>query len=378
MGAVRKAWAVARKELRQISRDPLSLIMLLGLPALLLVLYGFALNFDVRHVALAVQDRDRSAASRQLVASFVNSTYFDVVATPAAGAALERLTERRRAKAVLVIPEGYAAALAAGRTGAVQLLLDGADATTAATVLGYASALISEANVDMLQRTLLMAGRQQLPSRIGYEPRVWYNPELSSTRFLVPGLIGALMMLTAVLSTALSVVREKERGTLEQIRVAPIRTVELILGKTLPYLAISLLATVIILVAARILFGVEVEGPYLDLLLATLLYLAGALGLGLLISTLADSQLLAFQGGLLFSLLPALLLSGFIFQIRSMPPALQAITHIVPARYYLVILRGIIIKGSGLGPYWDQMGYLAVFAALTLGLAALRLTRQEA
>ena len=165
---------------------------------------------------------------------------------------------------------------------------------------------------------------------------------------------------------------------MEQIRVAPIRTVELILGKTLPYLAISLLATAIILVAARLLFGVEVKGPYLDLFLATLVYLIGALGLGLLISTLADSQLLAFQWGLLISLLPAMLLSGFIFQIRAMPAALQLITHLVPARYYLVILRGIIIKGSGLGPYWDQLGYLGLFAALTLGLSSLRLAREEA
>jgi ABC-2 type transport system permease protein len=163
---------------------------------------------------------------------------------------------------------------------------------------------------------------------------------------------------------------------MEQIRVAPIRTVELILGKTLPYLAISLAATVIILGAARLLFGVEVKGPYLDLLLATLLYLAGALGLGLLISTVADSQAMAFQVGMLVSLLPAVLLSGFIFQIRSMPTVLQWITHLVPTRYYLVILRGIIIKGSGLAPYWDQMGYLALFVVFTLGLASVRLARE--
>lgn len=374
---MKKARAVAVKELRQIARDPLSLIMLLGLPAFMLVLYGFALNFDVRHVALAVQDLDKGARSRELVAAFVNSTYFDVVATPKAGEDLGRLIERRLAKAVLVIPEGYGAALAAGRPQTVQLLLDGADASSATTILGYAGALVSEANALALSRALLRAGLRGAAQGIGYEPRVWYNPELSSTRFLVPGLVGALMMLTAVLATALSVVREKERGTLEQIRVAPIGTVELILGKTLPYLGISLLATLFILAAARTLFGVEVKGPYLDLLAATLLYLVGALGLGLLISTLVDSQLAAFQGGLLISLLPAMLLSGFVFQIRSMPGWLQVVTHLVPARYYLVILRGIILKGSGLAPYWDQMAYLAGFALLTLGLASLRLAREQ-
>ena len=375
---MRRIRAVAGKELRQIRRDPLSLLMLLGLPAFMLVLYGFALNFDVRHVALAVQDRDHTASSRELVSAFVNSTYFDVTATPAPGDDLERVTERRVAKAVLVIPEGYGRDLAAGRRSPVQLLLDGADANTATTILGYAGALVAAANAEGARRALLRRGVPGSLAGIDYEPRVLYNPDLSSARFLVPGLIGALMMLTAVLSTALSVVREKERGTMEQIRVAPLRTPELILGKTLPYLAISLAAAAIILLAAWALFGVEVRGSYWALLAATLLYLVGALGFGLLISTVAHSQFLAFAMGLLGSLLPALLLSGFIFQIRIMPGWLQLVSHVVPARYYLVILRGVILKGTGLGPYWDQVSYLALFALVTLGLASARLAREEA
>jgi ABC-2 type transport system permease protein len=374
---VKRLRAVAVKELLQIRRDPLSLLMLLGLPAFLLVLYGFALNFDVRHVDLAVQDRDRTAYSRELVDAFVRSTYFDLVATPDPGADLERLTERGVARAVLVIPERFGDDLAAGRTAEVQLLLDGADATTATTVLGYAGAVVSESNAESLRRTVLRATGGNLAEGISYRPRVWYNPELSSTRFLVPGLMGVLLMLTAVLATALSIVREKERGTIEQIRVAPIRTLELILGKTLPYLVISFAASLIILVAARVLFGVDVKGPYLALATATLLYLVGALGLGILISTAAESQAVAFQGGLLVSLLPAMLLSGFIFQIGSMPAFLQVITYAVPARYYLVILRGVILKGAGLGPYGGEILGLAVFATATLGLATLRLMREE-
>lgn len=373
-----KLLAVASKEVRQIRRDPLSLLMLLGLPAFMLVLYGFALNFDVRHVDLAVQDRDHSARSRELVAAFIESTYFDLAATPGPGADLERLTARGVARAVLVIPEGYGEALAAGRTAEVQLLLDGADANTATTVLGYANALVAESNAESLRQTLVRAGSAEGVTGISYRPRVWYNPELSSTRFLVPGLMGVLLMLSAVLATALSIVREKERGTIEQLRLAPLRTVELILGKTLPYLVISFAAAIIILLAARVLFGVEVEGPYLSLMAATLLYLIGALGLGILISTIAESQTIAFQGGLLVSLLPAVLLSGFIFQIRSMPGFLQVVTYAVPARYYLVILRGVILKGAGLGPYLDEMLGLALFAMATLGLATLRLVREEA
>lgn len=371
-----KTWAVARKELRQVMRDPLSLLMLVGLPAFMLVLYGFALNFDVRHVSLAVQDHDRSRPSRDLAAAFVNSTYFDLVATPAPGDDLERLLERRVVKAVLVVPVGFGADVAAGRRADVQLLVDGADANTATTVLGYASALVAEQNVRLLAAAFAESGRA-LPTGIAYDPRVWYNPELRSTGFLVPGLIGFLLMLTAVLSTALSVVRESERGTMEQLRVAPLGTLELIVGKTLPYLAISLVATSVILLAARVLFGVVVRGPYLDLFVATLVYLLGALGLGLLISTIADSQAMAFQVGLLVSLLPAILLSGFIFQIRSMPEPLQLVTRLVPARYYLVILRGIIIKGSGLAPYLEQLASLALFAAVTLTAASVRLARQE-
>ncbi len=369
---MRRLAAVVVKELRQIKRDPLSLIMLIGLPAFVLIFFGFALNFDVRHVALAVQDRDRSLASRELIASFTHSTYFDLVATPEPGTPLEQLTERGLAKAILVIPEGYGRTLAAGRSAPVQLLLDGADSTTATTVLGYARALAAEANADLVSAAFSAAGRRAV-SPLDLEPRVLYNPELRSTQFLVPGLIGFVLMLTGVLSTALSVVREKERGTMEQLRVAPLRTFELILGKTVPYLGISVLATVIILVAARLLFGIVIRGPSLDLSIAVLVYLTGALGFGLFISTIADTQTFAFQVGLITSMLPAILLSGFVFQISIMPAWLQLITYLIPARYFLVILRGVILKGEGLLTYWEQLLALVLYASATVGLASVRL-----
>ena len=368
-------WAVALKELRQASRDPLTLTMLLGLPTLMLLLYGYALNWDVRHIWLAVQDRDRSAASRDLVAAFVNSTYFDQVADLPAGADLAALTERRRAKVLLVIPEHFSDELAAGRTTPVQLLLDGTDSNTATLALGYASAIVAQANVDRLQA----AGSAALvASAVDYQPRVWYNPELQSTQFLVPGLIGFILMLTGVLSTALSVVREKERGTLEQLRVTSLRPAELIVGKTLPYLAISLTATLLILVAARVLFGIVVRGPYFDLLLLILVYLIGALAWGLMVSSIAETQALAFQIGILSSMLPAIILSGFIFPIRSMPAVIRALTYVVPARYFLVALRGVILKGAGLGPYWRDLGFLSLYAVLVMGIAYFRLTRRKA
>lgn len=368
---LKKVGSVAWKELLQSSRDPLSLGMLLGVPCMMLLLYGYAVNFDVRHVALAVQDNDKSAASRELIASFVNSTYFDLVADLPAGADLEGVTERRQARAILVIPQGAGRDLAAGETVGLQLILDGVDSNTATTVLGYASALVSAANGDRL------AGGQVRIAPIDFEPRVWYNPELKSTRFLVPGLIGFILMLTAVLSTAISVVREKERGTMEQLRVTSLKPGELILGKTLPYLGISLIATVLILAAARFLFGIAVLGPYLHLFAATLVYLIGALGLGLLVSSIADTQAVAFQTGALVSMLPAIFLSGFIFPIRSMPQALQIITYAVPARYFNVILRGVILKGAGLESYPRDIAFLVVHAVAVLGLAYLRLAKKE-
>jgi len=374
---VRRLLAVVVKEVRQVRRDPFSLLMLIALPAFMLVLYGFALNFDVRHVRLAVQDRDRTAQSRELISAFTHSTYFDLVASPGAGDDLELLTRTGTVRAILVIPEGYGANLAASRTAPVQMLLDGADSSTATTVLGYARALAAEVNGTLVAASMARAGRRPSPP-LDFEPRVLFNPELESTQFLVPGLIGFLLMLTAVLSTALSVVREKERGTMEQLRVAPLRTAELIVGKTIPYLGLSLLATVIILAAARVLFGVEIRGPHLDLLVVVLLYLFGALGFGLLISTIAETQAFAFQVGLITSMLPAMLLSGFIFQIRIMPGWLQVITYLVPARYFLVVLRGIILKGEGMLTYWHDVLALVVFGAAVVTLASVRLARKEA
>lgn len=374
---MRKTWAMAVKEIKQALRDPLTLVMLLGIPLFMLVLYGYALDFDVDDVALAVQDRDLSPESRRLVDAFVSTGRFRLVRSLDAGADLRFLTEQGAAAAILVVPEGFARELHAGRTGEVQVIVDGVDSNTATTVLGYVSGTVSSVENSRVRRVLRAAGAGEvMRAAIRYRPRVWYNPELESNRFLVPGLIAFILMLTTVLSTALSVVREKERGTLEQLRVAPLWTAQVLLGKLLPYLALSFVSMLLILGGARVLFEIRVEGPFGDLMLATLLFLVGGLAWGLLLSTLADSQAIAFQLGVLSSLLPTLLLSGFIFPIRTMPEALRWVTYLVPARYYLVVLRGIVIKGSDLGPFWDQMGFLALYAGIVLTLASMRFARE--
>jgi ABC-2 type transport system permease protein len=371
--------AMAVKEVKQVIRDPMTLGMLILLPMGMLVLYGYALSFDVENVPLAVQDRDLSAASRALIDSFVAGRRFALVANLSAGSDINEFLDANGATAVLIIPERYGRRLAEGRDAEVQVLVDGVDSSNASTVMGYVAGVAASYNGTRVRDYLGSHGDTQvLQAAIEFRPRVWYNPELQSSQFLVPGLVAFLLMFTAVLSTALSVVREKERGTLEQLRVKPLRTVDILIGKLLPYLFTSLAAVVLILAAARLLFGVVVRGPYLDLLAATVLFLIGALGWGLLVSTLADSQAVAFQIGVMTALLPTLLLSGFIFPIDNMPPALQLLTRIVPARYYLVILRGIVIKGADLSPFWEQMGALAIYATIVLTLASVRFARQEA
>jgi ABC-2 type transport system permease protein len=367
---VRKAFAVGRKEFHQIVRDRRSLGILLFFPAFVLLLFGYALNWDVRHINLAVDDRDRSPDSRALISAFVNSGYFDLVAVVDNDAELRRLMDRNDARAVLVIPPDLQEDLQRHTPVAVQLLLNGDNANTATSVMGYALTIVQSEAARRQGRT--GAGRPL----IGVEPRIWYNPELRSTLFLVPGLIAYIAMLSAVVSTALSIVREKERGTIEQVRMAPLGPFAFVLGKTIPYFVLALLSAMSIVFVAMVLFGLPMRGSWLLLLAAVALFLVGALGLGLLISSVAETQQVAFQLALLASFLPTLMLSGFIFPIASMPQVLQAITRVVPARYFLTALRGILLKGVGLEVVWPDLAALAVYCGLVLTLASVRLQRQ--
>ena len=371
-----KALAVYRKELRQIVRDRRTLMILVFVPAFFLLLYGYALNFDIRHVRLAVEDRDSTPASRAIVSAFVNSGYFDLVETVYSPAEAERLLDLNQARAVLVIPADFGANISSGRVTPVQVIISGDNANTATTVMGYANNILRTVGAELSSEGEPSNAAPQAVIRA--EPRIWYNPELRSTLFLVPGLIAYIAMITAVTSTALSIVREKEAGTMEQVRMAPIDTLSFIIGKTIPYFLISLSSAALIILASMLLFGMPMRGNWLSLLIAVSLFLVGALGTGLLISTIAETQQVAFQMALLISLLPTLMLSGFIFPISSMPAALQVVTYAVPARYFLVALRGIVLKGTALGHLLPQLLALGLYAAAMLGLAAVRLARERA
>ena len=367
--------AVTRKEMRQISRDRRTLLILLFVPAFFLFVYGYALNFDIRNIALAVEDNDQSVQSRQLVSAFVRSGYFDLVAAVTDDREVVRLLDTGGARAVLVIPARFGERASTGQRASVQVLINGDNANTATTVMGYVVGIV---NAESARYQVLARVGSPAAPLVMLEPRVWYNPELRSALFLVPGLIAYIAMLTAVVSTALSVVREKEAGTMEQIRMAPISPVGYVLGKTVPYFVISLASAMGVVAVSMALFDLPMRGSWPLLVGSVSLFLVGALAMGLLISTVAESQQVAFQMALLSSFLPTLMLSGFIFPISSMPAFLQAVTRVVPARYFLNVLRGVLLKGVGTEVLWRDLIALVVIAIVLLGLASARLKRQWA
>jgi drug efflux transport system permease protein len=364
---IRRSLAIVVKELLQLRRDRRTAFTLVVMPIVLLLIYGYALSFDVRHIRLAVVDEDGTRTSRDVERAFLRSGYFDLAAALHEPRPLNPLFDAGRIQAALVVPARYGADLAAGRAAALQFILDGSDAQTATTVLGYARQIVGAV-------TPVVRASSGTPPVEGV-PLVWYNPDLSSARFLVPGLVAFILMLTSVIATALAVVREKERGTMESLRATPILAHELLLGKTLPYLVVASLSAAGSLVLAWALFDVPVRGSIVWLALVTVLYLAGGLGWGVFISSLAESQQVAFQLGLISSMLPTLLLSGFIFPIASMPLPLRLLSHVVPARYFLVALRDIVLKGAGPGVWWPQVAGLVAYSVAVLGLATVRTVR---
>ena len=356
--------AMARKEWIQLRRDPRSMILAFALPLILLLFFGYAITWEVENLGLAVLDRDDTPASRALVESLVSSSLFVVdeyVATSRDG---EELLMRAQVKAALSIPPGYERNLKSGSGAAVQLLLDGTDANTATIALNSADAIVTRHGLAAVSR-----GRT-LTAPIRLETRTWYNPNLESRDMIVPGLIAVLMSIIAAMLTALTIAREWERGTMEQLASTPVSRLEVILGKLIPYLAIGAFDVALTVVAGRLIFDTPFNGSVMHLSILTLLFLVGALGQGIFISAVVKSQVLATQIALVATYLPALLLSGFMFDIASMPPILRGITLLIPARYYITVTRGIFLKGVGPPELWPQAVAMLVYAIVGLGLAA--------
>jgi ABC-2 type transport system permease protein len=369
---------IIKKEFRQIARDKHSLAVQLFIPLFLLLMFGYAISLDVKHISLAVLDLDGSGESRALAEEFRGTTYFDLDYPVRASGEIDFLLGRGLIDAALVIPAGLSKRIIRNEETSVQVIVDGSNANTATTILGYANGIVERYSTAVFARIFMSKGIGAFEPPIDLRTRVWFNPELSSARFLVPGLIALILLSSAVISTAMSVVREKERGSMEQLLVSPVRPFELIAGKTIPYVAISLAAAGFILLAGRFIFGVRVVGNAFMLFGMTLVFLLSSLGIGLLISTITDSQQAAFMISTVATLLPSFVLSGFVFPIHNMPLAIQAVTYLIPARYFVVILRSIILKGAGAGSYWQQAAGLAALAVLTLAGSGLRIMRRKA
>ncbi|NIP78549.1 MAG: ABC transporter permease [Gemmatimonadetes bacterium] len=362
--------AMARKEWIQLRRDPRSMTLAFVLPVLLLLFFGYAITWDVKDLDLVVLDGDRTGRSRSLIEAFEASGYFTVVDRLDSYRRVAAAVGRGNAGSVLVIPPGFAEELAAGRGAPVQLLLDGADANSATIAFNYADAI-----VDRWSRDVVLQGRR-VTVPIEAEVRTWYNPTLESRNMIVPGLIAVIMMTIAAMLTALTIAREWERGTMEQLASTPATKLEILIGKLIPYVVIGVADVAMIAVAGILVFGVPFRGPVVVFLAQTILFLVGALGLGMVISAAARTQFLATQIALIATLLPAMLLSGFLFEIEAMPEVLQAVTYLVPARYYVVVARGIMLKGVGPSVLWIQSVFMVAFAVLGLGLAT-RVFRRE-
>jgi len=362
--------AIAKKEARQLRRDQRSLVLAFVLPLLLLVLFGYAISWDVRDIALAVVDHDGTAKSRELVEAFEASGYFTVVARPGDPGAARELFARGHAILVLVIPPGFAADLGQGVPVEVQALLDGSDANTATIAQAYAEATAQ----SFSQRVLLRGERLTLP--LTAESRVWFNEELASRNMIVPGLVAVIMMIIAALLTSLTIAREWERGTMEQLAATPVTRIEVVLGKLLPYLAIGFFDTVLSSALGVWIFDVPFRGFAPLFAGLSLLFLVGSLGLGIFISAAARSQVLATQVAMVATFLPAFLLSGFMYAIEVMPKPLQLVTMLVPARYFLVVTRGIFLKGVGAEVLAPQAAVMVLYAVVGLGLAVAKFRKE--
>lgn len=367
-----RIWHMLRKEFLQIFRDPRMTGVIFLMPVIQVLVFGFAVTTDVKHVALAVLDRDNSVASRDLVSRFVESGYFDVVEAVGSDRRAQELIDRAQAQALLQIDRGFVDELGAGRTAGAQLIVDGTDSNTAGIVLGYGAKIVGRLNDELLaDRRGQRGAHSGEVFQVALETRAWFNENLESRNFYVPGVIAILVMLITLMLTSMAVVREKEIGTMEQILVTPIRPLEFILGKTVPFALIGYADVLVITLIGLFMFDVPIRGSFFLLFVATSLYLMTTLGLGLFISTVSQTQQQAMMSTFFFYF-PAVLLSGFMFPIANMPVVIQWLTYLNPLRYFLVIVRGIFLKGVGPSVLWPEMVALLVMGVVSLWLASSR------
>ena len=372
----RRMRAVFIKELHHITRDARSLGLALLLPVLMLLLFGYALSLDVDRIPTMIYDQSRTAESRALVRQFEGSRFFEVRGMVRDYATIERDIDRGRILMGVVIPRDYSQQLGAGRAAQVQILLDGSDSNTASIALGYAESLVRGYSLELRTLALNRRAGERLTPPVDARLRVWYNSSLESKNYVVPGLIAVILQIIAALLTSLTIAREWEMGTMEQILSTPLRPAEMVLGKMFAYFAVGLADATIAVLVGVFVFEVPFRGSLPLLAVSTCVFLFGALFFGIFVSAAARTQAAAYQMGILSSFLPAFLLSGFVYSIETMPWVIQVITHIVPARYMVTILKGIFLKGVGLSVLWGELGFLTLYALIVFLLATRKLNQK--
>jgi len=363
-----------RKENLHILRDPRSLYLAIGLPVIMVILFGYAITLDVSHVHLGIIDQDSTSLSRDLIFRLGASDYFDIIYQSNSFSGSEKLLDDGRVKILIGIPSGFSKDLMRGKNIPLQLLIDGSDNNTAQIALGYISSIVRTFSSKIILDKLNKHGTapEGIPP-MDVEPIVWFNPDLRSTNFIVPGLIALIMMVLSAMLTSLTIAREWENGTMEQLISSPAKPIEIITGKLIPYFVLGMFQTLLIILIGTLLFRVPLKGNLLFLFFITAVFLVCGLGIGLLISTVTKSQQLAFMISVIFTLLPSFLLSGFIFSISSMPKIIQIISYLVPAKYFLTVLRGIFLKGNGLAVLWPEVVPLILLASLVIMACVKRL-----
>lgn len=368
--------SVVKKEIIQIKRDPPSLIMGFVMPIFMLLIFGYAVTTDVNHIRTAVLDQSKSYDSRQLINNFRNTGYFDTVAYVDNFNEMTNLIDGGEVRVGIIIPPEYARKIRSNLPVQLQLIVDGSDPLVARTALSTAQVIAQNKVFDLKIKTLQQAGLGiSLKPNLDLRYRVWYNPNMESIKFNIPGLIGLIMQNVTMLLTAFAMVRERERGTLEQLIITPVKPAELILGKLIPYIAIGFLDIAIILSFGVFWFNVPIKGSVLLLLALAFVFLMAALGFGMFVSTVAKTQLQAMQVSVII-ILPSVLLSGFTFPRESMPKIIQGIGYFLPLTYFIKILRGIILKGVGVSYLWKDIAILSLFAVGILTLSVIRMKKK--
>jgi len=366
---LRRTRAVAKKEFLHVVRDYRSLILALAMPMMMLLLFGYALSLDVDEIPTIVWDMDKTPQSRELVERFRATRFFRITCQTESYSAIEEGINRGLITFGIIVPMDYSRNLLSGREARVQLIFDGSDSNTASIAVGYADILLQAYSAELRKQAIERKAGREMPLPVEPRLRVWYNSELKSKNYIVPGLIAVILMIISALLTSLTIAREWEMGTMEQILSTPLRSEELVLGKMLAFFSLGLTDAIIAVAIGVLIFDVPFRGSLPLLFITTCIFLFGALCWGIFLSAVARTQILAFQMGIISSFLPAFLLSGFVFAIENMPFVVQVVTYIVPARYFVTLLKGIFLKGAGLDVLWLEFGLLMLYCIFVFAAA---------